>query len=422
MASKDGADTAARLQGQVFSEEHFKSVLGQETTAKLTEDGGIDWTTLSDETVDFEDHRKRTMIRNIERFLLRLVKSDANFPDLGGLLNNVTSSIRTSRNVAIERIEDRATKHFEAKFPSAQVTLADKANGDQLGVVVTLTFQDGSKEKYFVKTHGAGLKSGLSGGAMPLKSTEPLVYKLLELLGVGCKSDFFGRDERNFYIATRDANSDGEFQEYSGIDASSTASTARVWGVLSTMPKLLDAENDADRESIEKAVESDPVAQNFLRQISKMDLLARVLLLGDLQTNCSNFGFIFKAEEPCVIRILDFRFLREDIFEINDADVKLFNIGNGTFRASSADPAVRYALKGRALHKRIALVKEIFSNEFGQWEAILERAYTETKESLSRCGLPEDDLKKLNSDLADDFRVYQANFAFFSQRLFASSS
>ncbi len=41
-----------------------------------------------------------------------------------------------------------------------------------------------------------------------------MVYKILEKIGIGCESHFFGRDIKNFYIATKDAGCDDPYFSY----------------------------------------------------------------------------------------------------------------------------------------------------------------------------------------------------------------
>jgi len=41
-----------------------------------------------------------------------------------------------------------------------------------------------------------------------------MVYKMLQKIGIGCKSYFFGRDLKNLYIATEDAGQEGTYLSY----------------------------------------------------------------------------------------------------------------------------------------------------------------------------------------------------------------
>jgi len=43
---------------------------------------------------------------------------------------------------------------------------------------------------------------------------ELMIYKILENLGIGCESHFFGRELKNFYIATKDAGHNGPYFSY----------------------------------------------------------------------------------------------------------------------------------------------------------------------------------------------------------------
>jgi hypothetical protein len=64
--------------------------------------------------------------------------------------------------------------------------------------------KDGEVVTYYAKTHRGGFKADLSGTTYPVDLKELLVYRILELLGIGPETHFFYNDVKEFYIATKD--------------------------------------------------------------------------------------------------------------------------------------------------------------------------------------------------------------------------
>jgi hypothetical protein len=405
-------EKVAQRQRTVFVRDRFVEVFGEEAVDALE----INWDVLGDISLPFDDATKRDNMRRIKNFMQRemRVRTDDDVFDL--LFGRVMRIAGEIEGVHTNRLEDHARGYFSRLFPESEMTFRGKSGGDQLGSIVAITHPDGSSVKYYVKTHSEGVKTSNSTAAKKVNVIELFVYKVLEGFGVGCESHFFGRDERNFFIATRDASYHGPFKEYSKIKDDDPF-RASIWGGLSRVLVDLLVTEDAQREVIESAIKEDPVAQNFLRQMILLDLLARLMLLSDLQTNSDNFGFIHREGELPRLRAIDFRLHNTDNFRITDRDFGGFLAGNGLFHYASSDRAVRYALRERHERERRALAKEIFARELLHWEDILERAKASTLKALTEAGLPEEELRLFIVDLNTHTDTLKANFALFDRLL-----
>ncbi len=171
-----------------------------------------------------------------------------------------------TKKVPLTRIEESTREYFESVFRASKITTSWKRGGDQLGCVAEVTLESGQVLTYFVKTHSGGLRSGHSSAAKLVNPSELLVYKVLEGLGIGPQSHFFGRDGQNLYIATLDAGTqitpEGEviqlpFKEYEHFkDNRDPNVQEQVWGALSQLPTSVDF-SDAEHQQAEAIVNAE---------------------------------------------------------------------------------------------------------------------------------------------------------------------
>ena len=75
-----------------------------------------------------------------------------------------------------------------------------------------ITFKNGEKRKYHVKTHSTGRLLCISPVAKSVNPRELLVYIVLERLGFGCETHFLQRNLQDVYIA--DAGHGGSFNVF----------------------------------------------------------------------------------------------------------------------------------------------------------------------------------------------------------------
>jgi hypothetical protein len=409
----------AHLQNDMFSEERFVKVFGEEvftsllgTLASDSVNARKSFNTLSNTSIAYDDPRKRTLMRKVKQWFAAYQGIRSNeYLLLSDDLMRLDTIIAT---VPYNRINESSTQYFQDRYPSSTITCSSKMGGDQLGTVVKIQNTNDRTLKYYVKTHSKGLKSGHSSAAQLLIPQELMVYKVLEGLGIGCESHFFGRDGKHFYIATLDANTDGEFKEYSKFDRDKADEVVPIWGSLINLSD--DArKNEAAHDVIEASISSDQAAKEFIHQMSILDILARLMLLTDLQTNGDNFGFVNVRHSLSSLRVIDFRLHETDNFKLTERDFGGFLVGNGFFNYYAADKAVCYALRNRPVQYRVAEVKSIFERDLAQWETVVEAAKNETIHALSENGL--DTGQKFISDLEHHAEILKANFQLFKTML-----
>ncbi|MDP3936053.1 MAG: hypothetical protein Q8Q56_03615 [Alphaproteobacteria bacterium] len=406
----------ALKQREIFKKERFIAVFGEAAIEEL----GINWETLGDVKLSFEYPDKRHETHRIKKFM----KVQARYHsgnEAFERLNYALSTVLTAQDaVHLDRLEDHARVYFQSKFPGATIKFFPKLDGVQLGSIVCVEQAEGGVKKFYIKTHSDGQASERSSTAGSLNPIELLVYKILQEFGVGCETHFFGRDERNFYIATKDANSEGKFVEYSKVDRKNKATTAPVWGGLSTILVADDRENEINWAAVEEVIATDSLAQSFIHKMSMLDALARLMVLTDLQTNGSNFGFIYNESGLPMLKVIDFRLAevsRAEEYEFTDSRFGGFLRGNGFFRYATADEAVCYALRNRPKDLRVAEALRVFETQLLGWEEKIERSKTETIDALIAVELERVELEKLIRELEHHADILKANFGMFERLL-----
>ena len=202
-----------------------------------------------------------------------------------------------------QRVDKIASLYFTNLFPERQIEVCFKTGGVQLGnriKIHRLQEPEGPEEPetltYYVKTHSDGLVSQKSAAAETVNPVELMVYRILQKLGVGCESHFFGRDEKNFYIATKDAGCDGSYLSYRQLQ---------------------------EKKEYKEVLDS----EGFSNGIFCLDLLSRLLRLTDLQTNQDNFGLV-KDSDGWHVRAIDFRLRDEHNPRIYKDNFEGFLVGN----------------------------------------------------------------------------------------------
>ena len=204
------------IQEKIFDREKLERIFGGD----LVESWGLNWETICNclSLGDFESPFLRHPLRNLRSAYLRLEVAKKMESDAMLLTSHLLILQALTDELPMQRIRLYTQKFFDKEFSSRTVvSIAEKVKGVQLGVVATVNDGHGPT-RFFVKTHSGGsLASRKSSGLEPVLPEELLCYRILELLGVGCKFYFFGRDEKNIYVCTRDASADGEYIEYANL-------------------------------------------------------------------------------------------------------------------------------------------------------------------------------------------------------------
>lgn len=388
---------ARRMQTTLLTEENILSVLGEASRTRLT-NLGIDWSVFTDLTKEYNDPAIRHQMHRIKGVL------DKERPDTDAFYKfyfDFNHLFNTSKSVAQDRIEDRTVEYFSALHRPLQVRCLIKGSGVHMGTVA-LVHDDANETryKYYVKTHSGGLLSERSSAAKPFDLAELLTYRVLHGLGFGCEAHFFGRDQKDFYIATLDASSDGQFREYDKV-RETPASMSSTCGVLS--------ECDIDYKPSEEEIMADTIARNFITQVVTLDLLARILRLEDLQSNGGNFGFVKDSPDSFDrLMVIDFRLLDGSRREFNEMYWGGFLEGNGLFKVSQVDQTVRYVLHDRDIELRVQTAKHVFEEFLSGYERVCDEACASVVADLRG-----EDYAQIRQDLPKYTQVLKNNFLAF---------
>lgn len=425
----------AQKQAEVLTYQCLRNVLGEDFLKfatkyfATTNEANIEakWNATFEPSIPYNDANKRNVIRK----LIEVVrKSSLSTTDIQMLKGSLFDLEQQTKEVPITRIEESTKSYFESIFPGSRITTSFKRGGDQLGCVAEVTLSAGQVLTYFVKTHSGGLRSGHSSAAKLVNPAELLVYKVLEGLRVGPQSHFFGRDGQNLYIATLDAgtevNSDGRltqapFKEYEYFkDARDHTVQAKLWGNLSNLPTEVEF-SESQHEIAEALVNAeDGIARNFVREVAKLDLLARIMRLTDFQTNPGNYGFIQRIDGRMQAKAIDFRLHSTDPNEVRFGE-HFFNgflNGNGYVDYSSTGKAMYYALRKRQTHLRVHEVKLILDEELQKFENIVDVACNKVLETLlNQVMMSTDDQNSRKKELEQYAEIIKANFLMFKDHL-----
>lgn len=284
-------------------------------------------------------------------------------------LGNILGEIK---NAPMLRLKEKVTQYFRDYFGERfeDIEFFEKPGGIQLGQKARITLRDSPHTiDYYIKTHRGGLlsptQSSGSVGPRPVDPKELFVYKVFELIGCAPETHFFFGEggAMDCYIATKDAGFNeltGEqrgFLTYSGLsDHLMTNSLGKkILTIYASWQQNLER-TLVEAEMLERDLQI--IERNIIKELSKVDILARAFLLTDLTTNSGNTGFILD-EALSELRVIDFVLSDSGTYEIPDV-FDGFLSGNGKHRYfSSVDNIVRYVLYARHQTKRVQTAKEI---------------------------------------------------------------
>jgi hypothetical protein len=340
----------SQFHATVLSRQKFVDALGSETIDSWQ----FDWLVLENSSISFDHPLKSSMMRQLHSKMHSLCPfhdSNATFQQLFSDFLKLRSRISFRH---VDMLKAAAAQHFQQIFPSCKVFFRDKVGGVQLGAQLHVQLDAGQQLRYHIKTHAAGRLMSNSSAPKPVQARELVVYKCLEYLGLGCETTFLHRSLKDVFIATLDAGTgDGAsfvlFEKLASELAFDHTSGETVWG------SLYDIMNRGLQQfgSIEEAIQHDASSQNFLQQISTLDLVSRIFRLHDLLNNAENFGFrISEAETPC-LKVLDFRLDQESNFRVDRDKFDGFLAGNGLYNYEACHATFKYALCDRPTSHRV---------------------------------------------------------------------
>lgn len=401
IVKKTPGKIVAEMQAEMLTPARVERALGKTGLSQLD---GTKWEEVLSPDADFESPERRFLVRKLRSICAKdSTKGGQTF------LNDVLNLREHMVRVHFDRLIEHSTDYFQNLFPSATISFQEKLNGDQLGTRVLIKTNEESVT-YYVKTHSGGIKKSGSSVAEVLNPKELLTYSLLEALHIGSEVHFFGRDKQNVYIATKDINTEGKFSEYSRLKQDNVKA---VFGQLADFNL-----KQLTPTAVESMIASDAVAQNFVRMMSVLDWVARLIRLTDLQTNGGNFGFVQSADQESSLKIIDFRLVAEKYFQrVHQGDWDLFLNGEGFFE-DNLDDRVEYILQKRNVDLRKELSADIFKHEFAEWMNVMNLAVEKVKVSIYRLReISESDKSDLCEKLDIDAKILIENFSFFQKTL-----
>ena len=405
----------SRSQAEVLKKDRFVHILG----SNIVESWGLDWITLEDPVISFDDSRKIFTMSILRKYLRNVAfeRYDSDFNDL------YTSFLALRDRISIvhkKRLELKTKQYFEFHHPHSTVQYNIKTGGVQLGIKVNVTLHTTEVKKYFVKTHSNGRISSKSSAASLVNPKELLVYKVLEHLGIGCESHFFQRSAEDVYIATLDAGHGGSFNVFKKAAGNLDFGGDEVYG-HSLWGMLHSVGTDPTRNDwkfIEDAAQHDMISKNFFVQIAALDLVSRILRLHDLLNNPDNFGFFSKDGELPTLKVIDFRVAEDTHYTVGPDQYGGFLIGNGFYNYAQSHRTLRYCLHDRPQNERVSTALDVLTKgSLSRFSECVECAFqdvckyiTETKEfTLS--------MQKMLNQLRPFYEALLKNIVFFSDML-----
>ena len=355
----------SRRGAEVFQVEKFKRVFG----APVVEGWGIDWSILGDADIPVTDPTKRNNLRMLLSKIEQVEQRPEGYANIFLEVHDVSGAMK---RVHKSRLSEVVHDYFSDLFPGSTITSQMKMNGVQMGEIFFIEEPNGSKHKFYVKTHSKGTLSSQSTAAKQVYPGELLVYKMMEELGIGCEVHFCARSPEDVYIATRDARDGGVFHLFDQAIKDDEGIGAELWGGLGRLDK---SPRSGNGKRIEAELPEDPVATNFVEQTSVLDLITRIMRLCDLLNNPENFGFQKREGHDWTVRPIDFRIRDKKSPEEEGNIFQSFLDGNGVFRYWTAHKSLRFVLYDRSREGRVQTAFQILSEGvFKNFTQILSRA------------------------------------------------
>ncbi|MGB1229787.1 MAG: hypothetical protein ACPG7U_01265 [Holosporaceae bacterium] len=171
------------------------------------------------------------------------------------------------------------------------------------------------------------------------------------------------------------------------------------------------------KEAVEEAIKDDPVALAVMDQMIALDLLSRLLGLSDLLNNSENFGFVRKDDTCFMARVIDFRISKKTVLRLTTDHFGGFLEGNGLFNYVAAHRTIRYALRYRAEHLRVAAALRMLEGPLQNLSAEAEQAAKAVQAYFTKDDTFEDCLETLSSELETYKDNIQHNFQLFYENM-----
>ena len=413
--SSTPGEVVIKLQVEVLKKAHFVSVFGK----TVVESWGFDWSALENPDASLADSYRISTMSKLHEKLTKAARSrfDELFSDLYTKFLILRDRISIVHAVRLETVTER---YFNAIFPGSIVENDVKGGGVQLGTKANVTLATGEQRIYHVKTHSEGRLSSKSTAPKLVNPQELLIYKILQYSGFGCETHFLQRSAEDVYIATLDAGHGGSFETFVKAagrlgKGGDEAYGQSLWGTLQDI-YMDPAQNDW--KLVEIAVQRDVIAQNFLMQVSALDMLSRILRLHDLLNNTENFGFVLKEGERPILKVLDFRLADEGEFFVDNERFGGFLAGNGWYNYAGSHRAMRYGLYDRSRTERVAYALQVLTQgSLAQLHQHVELAYSDIRTYITETDVFAENSAELIGKLNVFHKALHQNIDFFIGKL-----
>jgi hypothetical protein len=413
----------SQRQAEILTKERFAAVLGED----IINSWGIEWQVFTDTTLEFDAPQKRNQLR----ILIDKIKKTSGYrdnPQLNFLYMSLIYIKDDMEAIHADRLDLLAIKYFTELYPAAtKIESLDKQSGVQLGERIKVTFPDGNALLYHVKTHSEGRLFDKSTAPKLVNPQELLAYKILELLGFGCEVHFFEKSPEDVYIATLDASfvsktKRGKFNVFHKAAGdlgrgNDTEYGQSIWGTLADQRRQISENTEVGAwNALEKNLQSDEIAQNFIHQQSSLDILTRIMRLCDLLNNPENFGFISCDDMHPQLKVIDFRVMDPKELVLEDSDFRGFLVGNGIYNYASSHDTMCYVLRNRPRTARVAHALHIMNTNLKNLVGVINMAHEFVFTYLQK-KIFDDKRKKLEDELNNYSETLRKNTEFFKAEL-----
>ncbi len=296
-----------------------------------------------------------------DRIFLLCDKSEGNIRSL--FANPIRNAINRSQELLQIAVEDKLSKDLEEEGKKdIKFTFTSKPDGKQIGFIVEVSYKDSQEEsadhskKYYIKSHsqypvGSDGKSSISKS--PPDTKELLVYKILEYVGFGPKTQFIFNPlvDYGLFIATQD----------SSYTKTPTIKTKTFRTASTINDEMQSGVNSNLTRRIIEDISTTEISQDKI-SITILDLLAKVMRLHDL--NSGNFGNVeviggqeLDPKYKSKWKIVDFAI--DSTYDASDTIFRSFLSGNGGNTLASGTGFTGDILKKRTEGEKILLATEI---------------------------------------------------------------
>lgn len=266
----------------------------------------------------------------------------------------------------MQRLEATSTKYFCELYqiPPSSIRYTDKEEGKQIGAIANITDSKGNLTKFFIKSQRRGRRREEYGDVIPkpVDTRELFVYKVLEYLSVCPEVHFFAYDEKDFYVAVKDAIFDEKTNKKRFVCT------------------YLDLANHLKKKNVNfynfKADDELLLPSVLINELTFSYLISLLLVLSDTFTSFNNI--LYYGDDIDSLKgflIIDF-YATPRIYEYDCSIFEAFMKGSGVDERTNYH-FTKYILELRDYEKKLSTIKDIFNPDL--FIEAVESAYNEVK-------------------------------------------